>query len=119
MAMIFMGTGDLQNDTDYFTSILNALAMNARISERSSIIFEVGLPAPCPALVSMRMSLGASPVSAACIVAAYLKLCAGTTRSSWSAVVTSTGGYFFPHWIVFKGEEAYSAFEWPASSDQA
>ena len=35
---------------------------------------------------------GAGPACAACSVAVNLKLCAGTTRSSWSAVVTSVAG---------------------------
>jgi hypothetical protein len=43
-------------------------------SAYSSMIFEVGLPAPCPAFVSMRMRTGAGPPCAACIAAANLKL---------------------------------------------
>ena len=46
--------------------------MNANISAVSSICLLIGLPAPCPAFVSMRMSLGALPVFEACSVAAYL-----------------------------------------------
>ena len=52
----------------------------------------VGLPAPWPALVSMRIRTGLSHDWAACSAAANLKLCAGTTRSSWSAVVIRVGG---------------------------
>lgn len=50
------------------------------------------LLAPCPDLVSIRMSTGFSRLAFARSVAAYLKECAGTTRSSWSAVVTSVAG---------------------------
>src|ERR671936_742675 len=42
---------------------------------------------PCPDLVSIRMSTGLSVRAFSCRVAAYLNECAGTTRSSWSAVV--------------------------------
>ena len=52
----------------------------------------VGLPAPWPALVSIRIRTGLSHDWAACSAAANLKLWAGTTRSSWSAVVISVGG---------------------------
>ncbi len=52
------------------------------MSARSSMILLVGLPAPWPALVSMRISTGAGPACAACSAAANLKLCAGATRSS-------------------------------------
>ena len=52
------------------------------MSVRSSICLSVGLPAPWPALVSMRMSVGAGPACAAYSAAMNLKLCAGTTRSS-------------------------------------
>ena len=62
------------------------------MSVRSSISLSVGLPAPWPALVSIRMSVGAGPACAACSAAMNLKLWAGTTRSSWSAVVTSVAG---------------------------
>ncbi len=66
----------------YFYWTFNSLTKKAILSAASSIILAVGLPAPCPARVSMRIKTGWSPVCAACIVAAYLKLCAGTTRSS-------------------------------------
>ena len=52
----------------------------------------MGLPAPWPALVSMRIKTGFSHDWAACNAAANLKLWAGTTRSSWSAVVIRVGG---------------------------
>src|SRR6185369_1481263 len=61
-------------------------------SAASSICFEVGLPVPCPARVSMRIITGADPAWACWRAAANLKLCAGTTRSSWSAVVMRTAG---------------------------
>mmetsp|Transcript_62045 Transcript_62045/g.146985 ORF Transcript_62045/g.146985 Transcript_62045/m.146985 type:complete len:188 (+) Transcript_62045:272-835(+) len=88
----------------HLTSSFIVFAMKARMSLRSSMILAVGLPAPWPALVSMRISLGAGPVSAACSVAAYLKLCAGTTRSSWSPVVMSTAGYLTPLLMLCSGE---------------
>ncbi len=62
------------------------------MSANSSMIFSVGLPEPWPARVSMRISLGCGPVLAAYNAAVYLKLWPGTTRSSVSAVVTSTAG---------------------------
>ena len=70
----------------------------------SSIILVVGLPAPWPALVSMRIRIGAVPAWAACSVAANLKLWAGTTRSSWSAVVMSVAGYCVPGLMLCSGE---------------
>ena len=51
-------------------------------SVAASICFDVGLPPPWPALVSMRMSTGAGPACAGCSVAANLNECPGTTRSS-------------------------------------
>src|SRR5262249_28376747 len=84
--------------------ISNTRARNPQLSEISSMIFDVGLPAPCPALVSMRISVGAGPDCAACSVAANLKLCAGTTRSSWSAVVINVGRYFTPGFMLCSGE---------------
>ena len=74
--------------------------MNANMSAVSSICLLIGLPAPWPALVSMRISLGALPVLAACRVAAYLNEWAGTTRSSWSAVVTRIAGYGVPSFLI-------------------
>ena len=44
----------------------------------------------------MRASTGASPAWACCSAAVNLKLCAGTTRSSWSPVSTSVAGYAVP-----------------------
>ena len=62
--------------------------------ERREDVKEQRLPAPCPALVSIRMSSGrvwaATPSKVYCNCAAYLNECRGTTRSSWSAVVTSS-----------------------------
>ena len=66
--------------------------MNDWMSVYSSMTLLMGLPWPWPALTSMRMSLTALPVSLACSCAAYLNEWAGTTRSSWSLVVTMMGG---------------------------
>jgi len=41
-------------------SIPRCRKMNAKMSASSSIIFDTGLPAPCPAFVSTRISAGAS-----------------------------------------------------------
>jgi len=62
--------------------IPSVFTRNAQRSPISSMIFVVGLPAPCPAFVSMRIKTGLSQPCAACSPAANLKLCAGTTRSS-------------------------------------
>ena len=61
-------------------------------SAASSINFAIGLPAPCPAFVSILIRMGAGPAWACCNAAANLKLWAGKTRSSWSPVVISVGG---------------------------
>src|SRR5205085_5443675 len=74
------------------TSIPVWAAMKAHMSAYSSITFSVGLPDPWPARVSIRISLGCGPVSAAWSAAMYLKLWPGTTRSSVSAVVAITAG---------------------------
>src|ERR1041384_283050 len=50
------------------------------------------LTAPWAERVSTRISTGSGPRCFSCRVAANLKECAGTTRSSWSAVVTSVAG---------------------------
>ena len=42
------------------------------MSAASSMILEVGFPAPCPAFVSIRMITGASPLCASCSAAANL-----------------------------------------------
>jgi len=70
------------------------------------MILLVGLPAPWPARVSIRIRTGAVPAWAACNVAANLKLWAGKTRSSWSAVVTNVGGYLVPGLMFWSGEKA-------------
>ena len=85
------------------------------MSACSSMIFVVGLPAPWPARVSTRISIGFAPSYAFCSAAANLKLCAGNTRSSWSAVVISVGGYFAPALMLCSGEYAYSALNSAAS----
>ncbi len=61
-------------------------------------------PAPCPAAVSMRASTGALPPWQCWSSAVYLKLCAGTTRSSWSPVSTSVAGYDVPGSRLCRGE---------------
>jgi len=43
------------------TSMFRFRATKAQESAVSSIVFEIGLPAPCPALVSIRISTGAWP----------------------------------------------------------
>src|SRR2546422_9893723 len=52
----------------------------------------VGLPAPCPAFVSISINTGCGPACAAWSVAVNLKECPGTTRSSGSAEAGSTAG---------------------------
>ena len=91
-----------------------------RIAKERAQTFDIGFPAPCPALTSILIKSGLcsstsptqtlSPTSycfhtthskslsepAVCwSVAMYLKLWRGTTLSSWSAVVMRTYGYFF------------------------
>src|SRR5436309_4223703 len=85
--------------------IFSSRAKNAHRCAASSMILPVGLPAPWPARVSMRIRMGASPAWAAWSAAAYLKLWAGTTRSSWSAVVMSVAGYLTPGLTLWSGEE--------------
>ena len=53
---------------------------------------QVGVPAPWPARVSTRTRIGLSQFCACWRAAPYLNECHGTTRSSWSAVVTSVAG---------------------------
>src|SRR5207248_3016966 len=65
---------------------------NAHRSACSSMSLLVGLPAPCPALVSIWMRTGLAHACAACRAAVNLNECPGTTRSSWSAVVTKVAG---------------------------
>ncbi len=65
-----------------YEPIFSALFRNTYRSAHSSICLVVGLPAPCPARVSMRIRIGAGPSCACCSVAAYFKLCPGITRSS-------------------------------------
>ncbi len=64
----------------------------------------VRLLAPWPDLVSIRIRIGVSLLASSCSVAAYLNECAGTTRSSWSAVVISVAGYFAPVLMLCSGE---------------
>src|SRR5690606_12753575 len=65
---------------------------NASTSAASSICFEVGLPAPWPARVSTRINTGLSHACTSWSRAVNLNEWPGTTRSSWSAVVTSVAG---------------------------
>ena len=69
-------------------------------------VFEVGLPAPWPAFDSMRISAGrVAPPVQRCIWAANLNECAGTTRSSWSAVVIERRGVLHvPSRMLCSGE---------------
>ena len=62
------------------------------------------LLAPCPDFTPMRISTGFSGLAFSCRVAAYLNECAGTTRSSWSAVVISVAGYLMPGLMLWSGE---------------
>lgn len=79
-------------------SMFRHRAMNANMSETSSITLAVGFPAPWPALVSTWISRGLL-----CFrlrptmywrVAMNFRECSGTTRSSWSAVRRSMDGYW-------------------------
>src|SRR5260370_42189854 len=58
---------------------------NAQRSAASSMILLVGLPAPCPAFVSVRVNQGGRPPCAACSAAADLHEWPGAKRSSWAA----------------------------------
>ena len=60
--------------------------------------------APWPDFVSIRIRIGVSLLAFSCSAAAYLNECAGTTRSSWSAVVISVAGYFAPALMLWSGE---------------
>lgn len=71
----------IRSSPDNFHHAIFASA-KVHISENSSISFAVGLPTPCPARVSIRISAGDSLSCACCNAAANLKLCAGKTRSS-------------------------------------
>ncbi len=79
-------------------------AAKASRSAVSSATTESGLPLPWPVEVSIRASTGASPAWQRCISAVNLKLCAGTTRSSWSPVSTSVAGYDVPGARLCSGE---------------
>ena len=70
----------------------------------SAMILLVGLPAPCPADVSILIRIGASPPWLACMVAANLNEWPGTTRSSWSPVSTKVAGYRSPGRMLCSGE---------------
>ena len=78
------------------------------MSAVSAIAFDVLLE-PWADIVSTRISTGFAWLASACNVAAYLNECAGTTRSSWSAVVIIVAGYFAPGLTLCRGEYAYSA----------
>src|SRR5262249_37266245 len=84
--------------------ILSSFTRKAYTSDSSSMILAVGLPAPWPARVSMRINTGASPLWQDCNIAANLNECPGTTRSSVSPVVTSVGGYCVPGFRLWYGE---------------
>ena len=57
-----------------------------------------------PRFVGVGRSTGEAVPRAACMAAAYLKLCPGKTRSSWSAVVMKVGGYLVPGLMLWSGE---------------
>ena len=69
---------------------------------------EVGLPAPCPALVSIRANRGLIwaelPPSLHWRVAMNLSEWSGTTLSSWSAVSTKMAGYSPELGMLWSGE---------------
>jgi len=70
-----------------------AFAVKAYMSAYSASALSRGLPPPWPALVSTRSSTGGpSGAWADWIAAVYLKLWAGITRSSVSAVVIRVAG---------------------------
>ena len=48
-------------EISYFTSTPMLCKVNAYVSTHSSIIIEVGFPAPCPAFLSIRMNTGFAP----------------------------------------------------------
>lgn len=79
-------------------SIFRHRAMNANISETSSITLAVGFPAPWPALVSTWISRGLLCFrlrpTMCWRVAMNFREWSGTTRSSWSAVRRSVDGYW-------------------------
>jgi len=52
------------------------------MSAYCAMVLLTGVPAPCPASVSILIKTGAFPPCFSCNCAANLKLCAGTTRSS-------------------------------------
>ena len=57
---------------------------------------------PVPPATSRDLSIDL--LRAACIAAANLNECPGTTRSSWSAVVIIVAGYFAPALRLCSGE---------------
>src|SRR5438128_11346579 len=76
------------DDTDLITRWPYHFGVTPKFSNRNASASAVCsnclvvLLAPCPDLVSIRISIGLSPACAACSAAAYLNECAGTTRSS-------------------------------------
>src|SRR5207245_1018499 len=72
---------------------------NAHKSVPSSIRFETGVPAPCPALLSTRNNTGRFETP--CIAAAIFRACIGSTLESESAVINNTAGYSTPAFTVF------------------
>ena len=57
------------------------------------MILEIGFPRSMSSLGFNSDQHRRRPRLTACMVAANLKLCPGTTRSSWSAVAIIVGGY--------------------------
>ena len=68
----------VQKDFDVWSASQNSFY----VLKEAAILFETGVPAPCPALVSTRIKIGLFPDCLSCNSEANLKECAGTTRSS-------------------------------------
>src|SRR5699024_1828830 len=85
----------------------NSFSKNAKKSTHSSMTLAVGFPMPCPAFCSRRSTTFESGLAFSSNVAANFFACAGTTRSSVSAVAISMGGYVCPSFTLWSGEYAY------------
>ena len=95
----FSAAAEEERDAIYWIqSMFRQRAMNANMSETSSITLAVGFPAPWPALVSTWISRGLFCFrlrpTRCWRVAMNLREWSGTTRSSWSAVRRSMDGYW-------------------------
>src|SRR5690606_20292377 len=65
---------------------------NAKLSALRSTCWRTRSAPACPALRSMRSSIGALPALAHCIAATNLRACMGSTRASLSALSMSSAG---------------------------